>query len=90
MSEPFEIWVTKYFLANGIERAMAYEHPLNADWCIVSTGRLRQAVLHEGDWFKTEAEALAEAEATRKRVIAHHQRQAAKLEEMEVKVYDGP
>lgn len=91
MSEPIEVFVTKWCISSGgVERTEAYVHPLNKDWCIVSAGRMRQAVLHEGDWFKTEVEALAEMEAIRKRMIAYHERQINHLEGTEVKVYDGP
>ncbi len=80
MSEPFPIWCTRWCLSSGIEEATAWEFPGNASWCVVASGRLKGTILQAGQWHRTKAEAVKEANAVLRRVI---QSTRERLEELE-------
>ena len=67
MSEPFPIWITKWCLSQGIEVATGHEIPGNPAWCIVASGRLKNSIMQAGQWHRTKAEAVKEANAALRR-----------------------
>jgi hypothetical protein len=86
VSEPFPIWCTKWCLSSGIEEATAWEFPGTKEWCVVATGRLRGTILQSGQWWRTRAAAVKEANKVLRRVI---EQQRERLEELESIVFGG-
>lgn len=86
MSDPFPIWCTRWALSQGIEEATAWEFPGNAEWCVVASGRMRGNILQQGQWFRTKAEAVKEANKVLARAI---RTQRERLEELESVVFTG-
>lgn len=84
MSEPFAIWCTRWALSQGIEEASAWEFPGNAEWCVVASGRMRGNILQAGQWHRTKAAAVKEANAVLARAIRS---QRDRLEELESIVF---
>jgi hypothetical protein len=80
MTEPFEIYITKWCLSAGIEKATAYHHPVNAEWVIVADGRFRSMILSGDQWHATEEAAVKWAEKLRKRVIEQDRKRLSELE----------
>lgn len=80
MSEPFPIWVTKWCLSSGIEEATGWSFPGNPEWCVAASGRLRGAILQSGQWFRTKAEAVKEANKVLQNAIKSSQRRLEELE----------
>lgn len=61
MSEPFKIWVTRWVLNRGIEECTASPFPGREDLVVCRSGYFNGAVLQHGDWHKTRAAAVKEA-----------------------------
>lgn len=86
MGDPFPIFCTKWCLSSGIEEATAWEFPGNPSWCVVASGRLKGSILQSGQWHRTKAEAVKEANAVLRRV---KQTTRERLEELESVVFGG-
>ena len=86
MSEPFPIWITKWCLSQGIQEATALLYPTNEFWCVVMSGNLRGQILQAGQWYRTKAEAVKEANKVLARAI---QSQRDRLEELESVIFTG-
>ena len=86
MSEPFPIWITKWCLSQGIQEATGHLFPTNEFWCVVAIGNLRGQILMAGQWYRTRAEAVKEANKVLARAI---QSQRDRLEELESVVFTG-
>lgn len=69
MSEPFPIFVTRWWQSSGIEEATALPYPTNDVWCVVATGRMKGSILQAGDWHLTRGAAAKEAERRRQASI---------------------
>ena len=76
-----EIYITKYALTEGINKAYVSEENIEGDrvfiksrWTCVSYGKT--------DWHKTKAEAKIRAEEMRQKKIASLKKQLAKMEKM--------
>ena len=80
MSEPFPIFVTRWCLSQGVEEATAWEVPGGNGWCVVASGRMRNTILMSGQWHRTKAAAVKEANAVLARAIRS---QRERLEELE-------
>lgn len=80
MAEPFPVWITRYCLGSGIEEATAWEVPGGNGWCVVASGRMKNAILQDGQWFRTRSEAVKEANKVLARAIRS---QRERLEELE-------
>jgi len=87
MSDPFPIWITKWCLSQGIHEATGHLYPTNEFWVVVASGNLRGHILMAGQWYRTKAEAVKEAN----KVLANALRsQRERLEELESVVFtDG-
>ena len=78
------VFVTRWCLSQGIEETTAWEVPGGLGWCVVASGRMRNTILMEGQWFKTKAEAVKEAN----KVLASALRSArARVEDLESVVF---
>lgn len=87
MSEAFPIWITKWCLSQGIQAATGHPYPTNEFWVVVASGNLRGQIMQAGQWFKTRAEAVKEANKVLSRAL---QSQRERLEELESVVFtDG-
>ena len=84
MSETFPVWITRWCLSSGIEEATAWEFPGNPSWCVVASGRLKGSIMQAGQWHRTKAEAVKEANAVLRRVT---QSTRERLEELESVVF---
>lgn len=80
----FPVWITKWALSSGIEEATAQEFPGRPEWCVVLTGRLKCGVMQQGQWHRTKAAAVKEANAVLARTIRS---QRERLEELESVVF---
>lgn len=82
MSEPFEVYVTKYALTVGIER-LTVRYRLVPTMVIAMDHRYGSVFRDEGrEWHRTIDSAVARAETMRKAKLASLRKSIAKLEGM--------
>ena len=86
MSDAFPVWITRWCLSQGIQEATAYHYPTNEFWVVVASGNLRGQIMQAGQWYRTKAEAVKEANKVLARAI---QSQRDRLEELESVVFTG-
>lgn len=80
MSEPFPIWSTKWCISNGIEACTAWPYPGNPAWCVCASGRLKGTILQAGQWFRTQSEAVKEANRVLKAALQSARNRVEELE----------
>ena len=84
MSDEFPVWITRWCLSQGIQEATAYLYPTNEFWCVVASGNLRGQIMQAGQWYRTKAEAVKEANKVLARAL---QSLRDRLEELESVVF---
>lgn len=84
MSDPFPIFITKWCLSQGIQEATGHLYPTNEFWVVAASGNLRGQILQAGQWYRTKAEAVKEANKVLARAIKS---QRDRLEELESVVF---
>lgn len=82
----FPIWITRWCLSAGIEEATAWEFPGNPSWCVVASGRLKGSICQAGQWHRTKADAVKEANAVLRRATNSARE---RLEELESVTFGG-
>jgi hypothetical protein len=81
MNRRFYVYVTKYALANGIQRREVRDcFDISPD--MVEDCEYTQCYYHGDDWHHTLPEAQAKAESMRQKKIASLRKQIAKLEKL--------
>lgn len=82
----FDVWITRYALTSGVEKARANRcGHINPDMIAVRRGT-QTVYFHGKDWHETEKAALDRANQMRLKKIAALEKQIAKLQKLEFKV----
>lgn len=80
-----DVWITKYALTSGVEKALAEHGPDYPGMVTVRRGIYPQS-FHGKDWHRTEAAALARANQMRLDRIAALKKQLTRLQKLTFKV----
>lgn len=81
-TESIDVWITKYALTSGIEKARAEVKTDFPDMATVIRKSGWCDYFHKNDWHRTEEAAFARAEQMRQRKIVSLRRSLKRFEEM--------